>query len=133
MGIHREGRDDELIALAPLLLRAADEGDPVAQTVVKRLANEISVMAITAMRRLDLTGLATPVIFGGGVITARDAFLMDGITRQLAEAAPRAGPGDRRAARGRRRPPGPGSGGRPARRRSPPARRLRRLPSLQHP
>ena len=91
IGIH-QGKidDDELIALAPLLLRAADEGDPVAQTVVKRLANEISVMAITAMRRLDLTGLATPVILGGGVITARNPLLMDGITRQLAEAAPRA-------------------------------------------
>jgi hypothetical protein len=42
------------------------------------------------MRRLDLTGQATPVILGGGVITARNPLLMDGITRQLAEAAPRA-------------------------------------------
>jgi hypothetical protein len=57
---------------------------------VSRLADEISVMAITAMRRLDLTGQATPVILGGGVITARNPLLMDGITRQLAEAAPRA-------------------------------------------
>jgi hypothetical protein len=47
-------------------------------------------MAITAMRRLDLTGLATPVILGGGVITARNLLLMAGITRQLAEAAPHA-------------------------------------------
>ena len=91
IGIH-QGKidDDELIGLAPLLLRAADEGDPVARAVVNRLAGEISVMAITAMRRLGLTGLATPVILGGGVITARNPLLMDGITRQLAEAAPRA-------------------------------------------
>jgi N-acetylglucosamine kinase-like BadF-type ATPase len=91
IGIH-QGKidDDELIGLAPLLLQAADEGDPVARSVVNRLADEISVMAITAMRRLDLTGLATPVILGGGVITARNPLLMDGITRQLAEAAPRA-------------------------------------------
>ena len=91
IGIH-QGKidDDELIAVAPLLLQAADEGDPVARAVVNRLADEISVMAITAMRRLDLTGLATPVILGGGVITARNPLLMDGITRQLAEAAPRA-------------------------------------------
>ena len=91
IGIH-QGKidDDELIAVAPLLLQAADEGDPVAGAVVNRLADEISVMAITAMRRLDLTGLATPVILGGGVITARNPLLMDGITRQLAEAAPRA-------------------------------------------
>ena len=91
LGIHK-GKidDDELIGLAPLLLQASDEGDPVARSVVNRLADEISVMAITAMRRLGLTGQATPVILGGGVITARNPLLMDGITRQLAEAAPRA-------------------------------------------
>ncbi len=91
IGIH-QGKigDDELIGLAPVLLRAADEGDQVARTVVNRLADEISVMAITAMRRLELTGLATPVILGGGVITARNPLLMAGITRQLAEAAPHA-------------------------------------------
>jgi hypothetical protein len=47
-------------------------------------------MAITAMRRLDLTGQATPVILGGGVITARNPRLLDSITRQLVAAAPRA-------------------------------------------
>jgi hypothetical protein len=58
--------------------------------VVSRLADEISVMAITAMRRLGLTGLATPVVLGGGVITARVPLLMDNVLRQLSEAAPRA-------------------------------------------
>jgi N-acetylglucosamine kinase-like BadF-type ATPase len=91
LGIHKgKIEHDELISLAPLLLQAADEGDRVARAVVSRLADEISVMAITAMRRLDLTGEATPVILGGGVITACNPLLMDGITRQLAEAAPRA-------------------------------------------
>jgi len=52
----------------------------VARTVVSRLADEISVMAITAMRRLGLTGLATPVVLGGGVITARNPQLLSGIT-----------------------------------------------------
>jgi N-acetylglucosamine kinase-like BadF-type ATPase len=91
IGIHK-GKidDDELIGLAPVLLRAADQGDQVAQRVVKRLAEEISVMAITAMRRLDLLGLATPVVLGGGVATAGNPLLMDGITARLAEAAPRA-------------------------------------------
>jgi N-acetylglucosamine kinase-like BadF-type ATPase len=91
LGIHK-GKigDDDLIGLAPLLLRAADEGDPVARTVVNRLADEISVMAITAMRRLGLTGMATPVVLGGGIMTARNPLLMAGITRQLTEAVPRA-------------------------------------------
>lgn len=91
IGIHK-GKigEDDLAGLAPMLFRAADEGDQVAWTVVNRLAGEISVMAITAMRRLDLTGLATPVVLGGGVITARNPLLMSGITRRLAEAAPAA-------------------------------------------
>ena len=91
IGIHK-GKipDDDLTGLAPILLRASDEGDAVARTVVNRLADEISVMAITAMRRLDLTALATPVVLGGGVVTARNPLLMSGITRQLAAAAPAA-------------------------------------------
>ena len=91
IGLHK-GKidDDELIGLAPVLLQAADEGDPVAVRLVNRLADEISVMAINAMRRLDLTGQATPVILGGGVITARNPLLLDNITGQLTEAAPRA-------------------------------------------
>ena len=91
IGIHKgKISGDDLTGLAPLLLRAADEGDPVARTVVSRLADEISVMSITAMRRLGLTGLATPVVLGGGVITARNPLLMSGITAQLAAAAPAA-------------------------------------------
>ncbi len=91
LGVH-QGKipADDLTGLAPVLLRAADAGDPVARTVVNRLADEISVMAITAMRRLDLAGRHTPVILGGGVITARNPLLMNAIGRQLAEAAPRA-------------------------------------------
>jgi N-acetylglucosamine kinase-like BadF-type ATPase len=89
IGIHK-GKipGDDLTGLAPVLLRASDEGDAVARTVVSRLADEISVMAITAMRRLDLTALATPVVLGGGVVTTRNQLLLSGITRQLAEAAP---------------------------------------------
>jgi len=91
IGIHKgKISGDDLTSLAPLLLRAADEGDQVARTVVRRLADEISVMSITAMRRLGLTGLATPVVLGGGVITARNPLLMSGITAQLAAAAPAA-------------------------------------------
>ena len=91
IGLH-QGKipHDDLISLAPVLLRAADEGDPVARSLVDRQADEIAVMAITAMRRLDLTGLATPVILGGGIITARNPLLMAGIARPLAQAAPRA-------------------------------------------
>jgi N-acetylglucosamine kinase-like BadF-type ATPase len=91
LGIHK-GKigEDDLTGLAPMLLRAADEGDQVALSVVDRLAEEVSVMAITAMRRLGLEGLDTPVVLGGSVLTARNPLLMGGIARRLAEAAPAA-------------------------------------------
>jgi hypothetical protein len=47
-------------------------------------------MAVTAMRRLGLSGVATPVILGGGLLTARDPLLTTAIGRGLAERAPHA-------------------------------------------
>ncbi len=82
--------DDELNGLAPVLLRTSADGDEVARRVVDQLADEISVLALTAMRRLDLTGAGTPVVLGGGVITAGDGWLLDGITERIAASAPHA-------------------------------------------
>jgi N-acetylglucosamine kinase-like BadF-type ATPase len=91
IGIHK-GKipDGDLNGLAPVLFQASAAGDEVARSIVDHLADEIAVLAITAMRRLDLLALPTPVILGGGVITARDPRLIDGISARLAEAAPRA-------------------------------------------
>jgi N-acetylglucosamine kinase-like BadF-type ATPase len=80
--------DGELNGLAPVLFHASASGDAVAQSIVDHLADEISVLATTAMRRLCMTDLATPVILGGGVITARDPLLINGIAERLAVAAP---------------------------------------------
>lgn len=91
IGIHK-GKipDGDVNGLAPVLFQTAAGGDEVARSIVDHLADEVSVLAITAMRRLDLIELATPVILGGGVITARDPLLLDGIASRLARAAPRA-------------------------------------------
>src|SRR3984893_13790259 len=47
-------------------------------------------MALTVMRRRGLTGLATPVVLGGGVLTARHPLLTGWITERLAAGAPAA-------------------------------------------
>ena len=88
IGIHK-GKipDDDLNGLAPVLLRASADGDPVARGLVDHLADEVAVLALTAMRRLGLTAQATPVVLGGGVLTARDPMLMAGITSRLAAQA----------------------------------------------
>ena len=89
LGIHL-GRFKEyaLTGLAPVLLAVARDGDPVAADLVRRQAAEIAVMALTAMRKLGLAGLATPVVLGGGLLMARDPLLIAGVTEEIAAGAP---------------------------------------------
>ena len=76
--------------LAPVVLAVAGAGDDVAAALVHRQAGEICSMALTVMRRLDLTGLATPVVLGGSLLAARDPLLTAGVTEGVKAAAPRA-------------------------------------------
>ena len=80
----------DLMGLAPVLLAAAAAGDEAAADLVRKQAAEITTMALTAMRRLDLTGLATPVVLGGGLLTARDPLLTSWIGEGITARAPRA-------------------------------------------
>jgi N-acetylglucosamine kinase-like BadF-type ATPase len=80
--------EGELLGLAPVLLRTAAGGDEVAQKVVARLADEIVAMAAAMIRRLGLAHRVVPVILGGGMLTARDPMLTDGIAAGLAARAP---------------------------------------------
>ncbi len=82
--------DETLRELAPVLLAVADAGDEVARNLVLRQAEEISIMALTAMRRLGLIALPTPVVLGGGLLTARDPLLITEITNRITAAAPQA-------------------------------------------
>ena len=82
--------DETLRELAPVLLAVAAAGDEVARKLVLRQAEEISIMALTAMRRLGLTALPTPVVLGGGVLTARDPLLITEITNRITATAPQA-------------------------------------------
>ena len=78
--------------LVPLLFQVAGAGDAVAVDLVRRLAGEVCVMALTAIRRLGLDDEPVPVVLGGGVLAARDPLLIGEITKQLADEAPRAEP-----------------------------------------
>jgi N-acetylglucosamine kinase-like BadF-type ATPase len=81
-----------LSEVTPLLFAVADLGDPVAVRLVERLAEEISVLAVVALRRLDLLERPADVVLGGGVLAARNPGLLDGIKERLAAAAPHARP-----------------------------------------
>jgi N-acetylglucosamine kinase-like BadF-type ATPase len=83
---------DAPMRLVPLLFQVAGAGDAVAVDLVRRLAGEVCVMALTAIRRLGLADEPVPVVLGGGVLAARDPLLIGEITKRLADAAPRAEP-----------------------------------------
>jgi len=83
---------ERLVELAPLVLQASVEGDPVARAVVDHLVDEITLLAVAALRRLDLLSRPADVVLGGGVIASRDPVLLPGIRAKLASAAPLAVP-----------------------------------------
>jgi N-acetylglucosamine kinase-like BadF-type ATPase len=76
--------------LAPAVLAIAGGGDEVATGLVRRQAGEICAMALTVMRRLGLTGLATPVVLGGSVLAARNPMLTAGVIEGIRAGAPHA-------------------------------------------
>jgi N-acetylglucosamine kinase-like BadF-type ATPase len=85
----------ELLGLTTVLFETASAGDTAAQDLLERLAEEVTAMAVTAMRRLGLIGpgaLGTPVVLGGGLLAARHPLLTAAIERRLAAAAPGAVP-----------------------------------------
>ncbi|MCH0564962.1 MULTISPECIES: BadF/BadG/BcrA/BcrD ATPase family protein [unclassified Streptomyces] len=78
--------------LTPVLFATAAGGDPVARSVVDRLAEEIVTMAVVALTRLDLLDEAAPVLLGGGVLTAGHRQLDASVRGLLADRAPGAAP-----------------------------------------
>jgi N-acetylglucosamine kinase-like BadF-type ATPase len=81
---------EALRELAPAVLALAGTGDDVAAALVHRQAGEICAMALTVMRRLGLTGLATPVVLGGSMLAARDPLLTACVIEGLKAGAPHA-------------------------------------------
>jgi len=76
--------------LAPVVLALAGTGDEIAAGLVRRQASEICVMALTVMRRLGLTTLATPVVLGGSVLAVRDPVLTAAVIDGIRASAPHA-------------------------------------------
>jgi N-acetylglucosamine kinase-like BadF-type ATPase len=79
---------DALRELAPVVLALGNQGDAVAAALVQRQAEEICAMALAVMRRLSLTGLATPVVLGGGMLAARDPLLTAAVIEGIKADAP---------------------------------------------
>ncbi|MGW8764752.1 N-acetylglucosamine kinase [Streptomyces sp. NPDC055815] len=78
------------LELTPVLFRVASQGDPLAESLVDRLADEVVAMAAVALRRLGLDREEAPVLLGGSVLAARHPRLEARIRELLAARAPKA-------------------------------------------
>ncbi|MEU4268416.1 BadF/BadG/BcrA/BcrD ATPase family protein [Streptomyces sp. NPDC026092] len=76
--------------LTPVLFRTSAEGDPVARSLVHRLAEEVVALSTVALGRLELLDEEAPVMLGGSVLAARHPELDDRIAELLAVKAPKA-------------------------------------------
>jgi N-acetylglucosamine kinase-like BadF-type ATPase len=74
--------------LAPVIFRAASEGDQVAREIVLRLGDEVAIMATTLLRRLDLLATDADVVLGGGTLQSGNDIVLDRIETLLCAAAP---------------------------------------------
>ena len=74
--------------LAPLVFRAAIEGDAVARDIVDRQADEVVTLAGTAIRRLRMARLDVEVVLGGGIFRNRDDSFFERIREGLLRVAP---------------------------------------------
>jgi N-acetylglucosamine kinase-like BadF-type ATPase len=87
---YRRMRAGRLGELAPAVVAAAADGDVVARRLVERLAEEVALMAVKALRDLELD--AADVVLGGGMLRDGTGFLYDRVVERLRERAPGARP-----------------------------------------
>jgi N-acetylglucosamine kinase-like BadF-type ATPase len=76
--------------LTPVLFATSDAGDPVARSILDRQADEIVALAAVALGRLGLLDEEADVVLGGGVMAARNPYLMDTLGDRLTARAPKA-------------------------------------------
>ena len=76
--------------LAPAVVAAAADGDPVARMLIERLAEEIVLMAVRALADLELE--AAVVVLGGGMLRGGRGFLFAEVLTRLRRLAPLARP-----------------------------------------
>jgi len=91
VGLHTGKLDDSRVyELAPVVLKAANDGDPVAVGIVERQAEEVSMLVCTSLRRLRLLRSEADVVLGGGVARARSPVFMRRLTERVSACAPAA-------------------------------------------
>jgi N-acetylglucosamine kinase-like BadF-type ATPase len=86
----RKVDERRLSELAPVVFRAASQGDAVSRELIDELADEVVATATAAIRRLHVTARDVEVILGGGVFRSNDERLIVRIRTGIANVAPKA-------------------------------------------
>lgn len=79
-----------LTELPPLVMDCAAEGDEAALAVVDHLADEVSGMVCSAIRRLHLTRRDVDVALGGGILRGGNPHFMNRVSTGILAVAPKA-------------------------------------------
>ena len=74
--------------LAPVVFATAAGGDPVARSIVDRLADELAIMAVALARRAHLVRSEPEVVLAGGIFRTDDAAFHERLARLIGEAMP---------------------------------------------
>jgi len=82
--------DARLRELPPLVFAAAAGGDVVAGGIVDKLADEIAVFAIAAIRRTSTARRPVEVVLGGGIARSGDERLLGRVDTLIRAVAPKA-------------------------------------------
>jgi N-acetylglucosamine kinase-like BadF-type ATPase len=82
--------EERIVELAPTVFKQASAGDAIARELVDRQADEVAVMATTAIRRLRMTKLDPDVVLGGGIFRNQDAGFFERVNTSILAVAARA-------------------------------------------
>lgn len=80
--------DGKIRSLAPLVFRAANEGDAVARELIIGQGKEVAVTATALLRQLDILDAIADVVLGGSIFKGEGSLLLDTIRQELEVNAP---------------------------------------------
>jgi N-acetylglucosamine kinase-like BadF-type ATPase len=81
----------EIAKFAPVVVTAAEEGDPAAEAIMDYAAKELALAAQVVVRALEMEDLAFSVVLTGGIF-AGSRLLRERISDRIGQFAPRAQP-----------------------------------------
>jgi N-acetylglucosamine kinase-like BadF-type ATPase len=88
--VYERSRDRRPVAaLGPVVERARADGDVVAGEILRRASEELTRAAASVIERLQMRGSTFQTVLSGGMFRLMP-WLVDDVTRRLAEVAPRA-------------------------------------------